>query len=127
MTNWIDRRRLNCWRWAITFGLSILALNSAFGDPVTVTGVILSGSGDPLPGLTVFVSSGDYTSPRTVTNDAGFFQIKAELRNNTPTYFLDIYWGSEVKTRTLLRKPFNGQLWGTANGVLNLGQIKLGD
>lgn len=110
------------WRllWALAFGLSILAPNPVFGDPVIVTGVILNGSGAPLPGLTVFVSSGDYKSPPSITNAAGLFQINAELKDNTPSYSLDIYWGDEVKHRQPFRKPFNG------HGVLNLGQIKLG-
>ena len=126
MTSPINKPRFKWWLWVLTFGLSILALNPAFGDPVIVTGVISNAAGTPLPGLTVFVSSGDYKSPQSITNSAGVFQINAELKDNTPSYNLEVYWGDEVKNRQLFRKPFNGPLWGTSNGVLNLGQIKLG-
>jgi hypothetical protein len=126
MANSINKPRFNWSLWAFILCLSVLFIKPALGDPITVTGFISNASGAPIPGLTVFVSSGDYKSPQSVTNSAGFFQVNADLKENTPSYYLEIYWGDEVKNRQLFRKPFNGQLWGTTNGILNLGQIRLG-
>jgi hypothetical protein len=119
-----------CFKWlcVLIMGLGVSAWEVAHADPVTVTGAIFNRTGNPLPGLTVFVTSGEYKTPPGISDDSGAFQVKLEqLVENSPTYHLKIYWGDQLKyDQPLFRQPFNGQLWGTAHRVLDVGHITIG-
>jgi hypothetical protein len=104
-----------------------MGLESAYADTVLVTGTVANRAGQALPGCTVSVVSGDYRTAPSTTDADGRFDVDLALRPNTPSYFLEIYWGRELKLRKqLYRQPNNGPLWGTEDGILHVSRISLG-
>ena len=107
----------------------ILALTAVFSQSacagsVVITGAIFNRAGTPLPGCTVFVDSGNYRTPPIITETSGTFEIDLAVQGNSPSYFLEIYWGKELMYRKPL--PLNGPLLGAQNGVLKIPPITLG-
>ena len=108
----------------VILALTAVFSQSACADSVLITGAIFNRAGKPLPGCTVFVFSGNDRTPPSITETSGTFEIELSVEGNSPSYFLEIYWGSQLMYRKPL--PFNGPLLGAQNGVLKIPPITLG-
>ena len=106
----------------VILALTAIFSQSACADSVLITGAIFNRAGTPLPGCTVFVVSGNYRTLPSITKTSGTFEIELSVEGNSPSYFLEIYWGKVL----MYRKPFNGPLSGAQNGVFQIPPITLG-